>query len=121
MKLFFILTLLFSTHSAQASCKAQLLRIVAAAEDIILDSDLDPRCKALGLKGGKQNCIKATQGTIWDLKALMEPVLNRARNHCKQNVCSTQRQLCTSLLKNETHIVSVGLYGLLDDINEAAW
>lgn len=121
MKLIILLILLTPALHAKADCKSQLEKIIAGAEPLILNSDLDPRCKALGLKGGKQNCIKATDGTIWDLKALMEPVLNRARNHCKQSVCAIQRQVCSSLLSNDTHLVSVGIYGLLDDIEEANW
>lgn len=121
MKLLILLSLLLPTFHAKADCKAQLENIIESAESLILGSDLDPRCKALGLKGGKQNCIQATEGTIWDLKALMEPVLKRARNHCKQGVCASQRQICSSLLSNETHLVSVGLYGLLNDIEDANW
>ena len=121
MKLFILLILLLSTLPAKADCKTQLAKIIESAEPLILGSDLDPRCKALGLKGGKQNCIQATQGTIWDLKALVEPVLNRARNHCKQSVCASQRQVCSSLLGNDTHLVAVGIYGLLDDIEDANW
>ncbi len=121
MKLLILISLLLPTLQAKADCKTQLEKIIEGAEPLILGSDLDPRCKALGLKGGKQNCIQATEGTIWDLKALMEPVLNRARNHCKQSVCATQRHICSSLLSNDTHLVAVGIYGLLEDIEDANW
>ncbi len=121
MKLLILISLLLPTLHAKADCKTQLEKIIEGAEPLILGSDLDPRCKALGLKGGKQNCNQATDGTIWELKALMEPVLNRARNHCKQSVCSTQRQICSGLLRNETRLVKVGIYGLLEDIEDANW
>jgi hypothetical protein len=121
MKLFILICLLLPTLQAKASCKAQLEKIIQAAEPLILNSDLDPRCKALGLKGGKQNCVKATEGTIWELKDLMEPILHRARNHCKQSVCASQKQVCSSLLSNEVRLIAVGVYGLLEDIEEASW
>jgi hypothetical protein len=121
MKLFVLLCLLLPALHAKADCKAQLEKIIEAAEPLILNSDLDPRCKALGLKGGKQNCVKATEGTIWELKDLMEPILKRARNHCKQSVCASQRHVCSSLLSNETRLVKVGIYGLLEDIEDANW
>jgi hypothetical protein len=121
MKLFILLCFLLPALNAKADCKTQLQQIIESAEPLILGSDLDPRCKALGLKGGKQNCIKATDGTIWELKALMEPVLTRARNHCKKGVCANQGQICSSLLSNETHLVKVGIYGLLNEIEDANW
>jgi hypothetical protein len=121
MKIFLFFGILFSTLFVQADCKSQLANIIASAEELIEESDLDPRCKALGLRGGKQNCIKATEGTIWELKALMEPVLNRARKHCKQNICAVQRQVCSGLLSNETKLVKIGIYGLLEEIENADW
>ena len=121
MKILVLIGMLLSTFSANADCKSQLMDIIEAAEPLILGSDLDPRCKALGLKGGKQNCVKATEGTIWELKALIEPVLNRARSHCKKSICSSQKQICSGLLKNETRLVSIGIYGLLEDIEDANW
>jgi hypothetical protein len=121
MKILIFFGMLSQALMAQADCKTQLINIVGTAEDLILSSDLDPRCKALGLKGGKQNCVQATEGTIWDLKALMEPILKQARNHCKKNICSSQQQLCSGLLSNEHHLLAVGIYGLLDDIEDANW
>ncbi len=121
MKILIVLAMLAPALYAQADCKSQLTSIVTSAESIILNSDLDPRCKALGLKGGKQNCVNATEGTIWELQAMIEPILNRARNHCKQKICASQKQTCSSLLSSETHLLAVGIYGLLDDIEDANW
>jgi hypothetical protein len=106
---------------AFADCQKVLTQVVESAIHAIQTSNLDPRCKALGLMGGKQNCVKAKQGTIWDLKALVEPIHKRAVSVCRQPQCSHNKNLCLNLLDNERYLLAVGIYGLLDDIENAPW
>ena len=117
--LFSFLILLISIHG-YADCKSELLNIVKSSINIIRSSDLDPRCKNLGLIGGKQNCINAGND-IWELKVLVEPVMRRASSHCQQQQCSQNKNLCLDLLDDESHIVAVGVYGLIGDIEAAPW
>ncbi len=117
----FPIFIFFSLSTASADCKIELLNIVDSAEHLINTSTLDPRCKKLGLMGGIQHCSKASVGTIWDLKALIEPVFNRAKRLCNQPLCAQNRNLCIGLLASERHLLAVGIYGLVEDIENAPW
>lgn len=121
VRFLFSIFIFLPLSSTFANCKGQLINILESAEHMINSSNLDPRCKKLALYGGKPGCAQATVGTIWDLKAMIEPVLKKSRRLCNQPLCEQNKSLCLDLLDSEPHLIAVGIYGLIEEIDSSPW